>query len=47
MTDKSSHSSSSKGSGRSIKQKRADKADKKAASERTASGDQVSAATKR
>ncbi|WP_255472663.1 hypothetical protein [Quadrisphaera setariae] len=44
MTDKSSHSSSSKGSGKSIKQKRADK---KAVSERTTAVDQVAAATKR
>ncbi len=44
MTDKSSHSSSSKASGKSIKEKRADK---KAASERTTAVDQVSAATRR
>lgn len=44
MSDKSSHSTSSKASGKSIKEKRADK---KAASERTTAADQVSAATKR
>jgi hypothetical protein len=44
VSDKSSHSSTSKGSGKSLKEKRAEK---KAADKRATGSDAVAAATKR